>query len=189
MAETVKVKKNISRWDELTFVRNRRLTPVLQIDLRDGVVANDLVVRENTVPVDVYNGLVLEFYIPKTADPKKVVSALENGEWAHLFEKIVAGAEVWWDGSNRRGRLNDDAADAAYELERVLVGLRETSRYFYMDPADWLGKDFEVEPGLSGSEIERLAEELCEEALADDVYIDREEMIKYLEYLRDRDRD
>ena len=64
----------------------------------------------NAVPMAVWHGMVRRYTIPC------LTSAAANAlmdEILPIAERIFAGYERVWDGSNNVGRLDEDAADAA----------------------------------------------------------------------------
>lgn len=85
----------------------------------DGVITFDWG-DANSVTMDVAEGRTLRFRIPAQVTGKALVAMLEDDRILCLLERIHVGHTVEWDGSNHRGRLTDDARDAADELDRLL---------------------------------------------------------------------
>lgn len=74
----------------------------------------------NSVTMDVAEGRTLRFRIPSQVTGKALVAMLEDERILRLLERIHVGHTVEWDGSNHRGRLTDDAREAADKLDAWL---------------------------------------------------------------------
>jgi hypothetical protein len=88
----------------------------------DGDVWADEARSGNGVPADVWHQRTLRLTVPADVDGQKLADYLERGGRA-LLERIHAGHEVDWDGSNRVGKLTDDARDAIEQIEREMDDL------------------------------------------------------------------
>lgn len=73
----------------------------------------------NAVPMDVWHSRTLTWSLPWSTDANALAELLETPEVLALLERVHAGHEVSWDGSNHVGRLGEDAQDASYRLERI----------------------------------------------------------------------
>ena len=67
----------------------------------------------NGVPEAVWHGRVRRYCIPLFKS--EVVNELMD-ELKPLFERVIAGYESYWDNSNLRGTLSDDADEAEQEI-------------------------------------------------------------------------
>jgi len=74
----------------------------------------------NSVTMDVAEGRTLRFRIPAQVTGRALVAMLEDDRILRLLERIHVGHTVEWDGSNHRGRLTDDAREAADKLDAWL---------------------------------------------------------------------
>ena len=92
-------------------------------------------------PEHVWNRRTLEFGVSAFAKPEVLADLLESGAARPLLERIYAGHSVFWDGSNNKGRLNEDAQAASDDLEDLL-----RSEFEGGDPTDlvqvWLVGDY-----------------------------------------------
>lgn len=72
-------------------------------------------------PMDEWHKLVLRYHLPGRVDAGWLRAELsEGGSMAELIDRIIAGHDTRWDGSNMVGRLNADAYEAAELLECML---------------------------------------------------------------------
>ena len=87
-----------------------------------------------------------------------------------LFQRIVDGSEVEWDGNNFVGRLNEDAREAEEELEQLLEDYVDGSIGLW-DAGEWLQDSSDEELGVTAAstddELAKKARELEEEARAE----------------------
>src|SRR4051812_39921383 len=73
------------------------------------------------VPMNEWHGLVLAYPLPPDTDAEWLREALaEGGELAVLIDRLVAGHETRWNGSNYVGRLDADALEASEALSFAL---------------------------------------------------------------------
>jgi len=129
------------------------------------------------VPADVWHGRIRRYRIPC------LTSARVNGlleQVAPLAERVCAGYEEAWDGSNYIGRLDQDASGAEEEIARIcdpdhwdhtdadgLVVVWEAGEYYYHSSDEEVG----VTADASDLDLEQLAERLTEEALSEGVHV------------------
>lgn len=93
------------------------MTPYLFLDLDDpGELWVSLRYQSDGIPERVWNGVVRQYQLPENVDAIALTAAIDDGELDELLDRIVDGAETYWDGSNWKGRLNEDAAAAEAEL-------------------------------------------------------------------------
>jgi hypothetical protein len=91
---------------------------------------------------------------------------------APLVERVIDGYSCEWDGSNRVGRLDDDAEDAMGDIRIACESCEPSGVPAAWDPGDWIADcsltDL-IEPGQS---LDAAAEALEVTAEADHVYLD-----------------
>jgi len=92
----------------------------------------------NAVPSDIYHGLVRRYYLPYP-----IYASAANNLMAMIMplaERVCAGFEAVWDGSNRIGTLSDDALQAESEIEHLIAQSldEESDAIKVWDAADWL---------------------------------------------------
>lgn len=117
----------------------------------------------SAVPFGVYQGRILRVPVPFYAHGPSLARELESEPVRVMFERIVAGHSVEWDGSNHVGRLTDDARAAVEELEARLQDVPQTEVW---DAADWYSSDDPppIEADTTDEQIMRMAAELDAEA-------------------------
>lgn len=90
------------------------------LDIRTGEVDADYTGElGNAVPADVYHRQVLRFSINPMSTTDQINKMLN--EHQAIFQAILAGAEVVWDGCNYAGRFTQDAT--ALEIRDELLTL------------------------------------------------------------------
>jgi hypothetical protein len=135
----------------------------IALDIRDGALwASYSGEIGNAIPMNVYHGLVRRYYLPypMLADVANELMA----DIMPLAQRVLDGASVEWDGSNRVGRLTLNAADAEAEIEAIILGYESGQEYngvAWCDAADWFQfTEDEVRERLAaGATVEELAEE------------------------------
>jgi hypothetical protein len=89
----------------------------LELDLQDGVMRCDYGGEiGNGYPESVFHGRVLRFTIPALT---ATAANLLLDEAVGLAQRILAGAEIVWNGNNHVGRLDQDATAAAEALSEL----------------------------------------------------------------------
>jgi hypothetical protein len=126
----------------------------IALDLEDGTMWADYNAEiGNAVPESVRHGRVRRYGIPLlTADAaNRVMAAL-----LPLAERIVAGADIDWNGHNMASIFNGDATAAEDELERLLgIGMDERGggpQVF--DPAGDTITVWDIDGAVNGQEAE-----------------------------------
>ena len=145
----------------------------------------------NAVPMAVYHGRILRLHISPYLRGDVLADILESDEVQALAQRICAGHETYWDGSNLRGRLSDDARSAFEALQEHLDSYQEEPYLARVcDPSDWVATADQVgiASNTTDEEVHRLALELLDEAYADDVLIDGD-LEAHLRWLRDNVRE
>jgi hypothetical protein len=90
------------------------------------------------VPMNEWHGLVLAYPLPPDTDAEWLREALaEGGELAVLIDRLVAGHETLWNGSNYVGRLNADALEAGEALSFALQDVPKSPMELW-DAEEWL---------------------------------------------------
>lgn len=93
------------------------MTPYLQLYLNNSsLLAVSLRHQCDGMPIVVWHGVVRQYQLPANVDAVALTKDINDGELDELLSRIVDGAETYWDGSNWKGRLNEDAAEAEEEL-------------------------------------------------------------------------
>lgn len=143
-----------------------------------------------------WHGHELGFSMPGAADGQ-VVDGERFDEWLEsdptvraLVERITAGYEGVWDGSNHVARYSDDANEAQEELERYLESADAPMLADYgmgvgfWQAGDWIANASDSELGLSAEmsedDLEKLAAELSEQAASDNVYVPEDDLLHTL---------
>jgi hypothetical protein len=89
-------------------------------------------------PESIWNGRTLQYTLASNPDRNSLAADLaEGGRIANLLDRIIAGHSVDWDGNNMRGKLDEDAAEAAEEL-RDYVEDYEQSDMTTWQAAEWV---------------------------------------------------
>ena len=90
------------------------------------------------VPSDVYHGLVRRYFLPYPIYASAANDLMAT--IAPLAERVCAGFEAVWDGTNRIGKLSDDALLAESEIEHLIEQSldEESDAIKVWDAADWL---------------------------------------------------
>jgi len=92
----------------------------LVLDLDSGVLTADYNHDiGDAVPMSVWHGRVRRYRLPSPYLTPDCIGAIMD-ELAPLFERVLAGSEIVWDGSNLVGQLDDDAAQASEAIANKL---------------------------------------------------------------------
>lgn len=99
----------------------------LTLDIDDSGVSVFVRTRyssDNGIPMDVWHGRRREYVLatgPAVIALDQIREDLKDGgKLSILIDRIRAGHSVDWDGSNFRGKLNDDADEADRELDSMI---------------------------------------------------------------------
>ena len=150
----------------------RPQTPYLELDLTspDKPLDIDTYCQIDGTPISVWHGIVRRYYLSPYTDAEALTTDINAGVFDELFQRIVGGSEVVWDGSNWRGRLNEDGRKAEEELEKELENYADDGIGLW-EAGDWLQDSSTESLGVTASstddELAKKARELEEEARAE----------------------
>ena len=150
----------------------RPQTPYLDLDLTspDKPIHIDTCCQIDGTPISVWHGIVRRYYLSPYTDAEALTTDINAGVFDDLFQRIVDGSEVEWDGNNFVGRLNEDAREAEEELEQLLEDYVDGSIGLW-DAGEWLQDSSDEELGVTAAstddELAKKARELEEEARAE----------------------
>jgi len=164
----------------------RAMSPYLELDLEDEKTPLYLgtVYGIDGAPESVWHGRRRRYWLPNNVNAEELTTDINAGVFNELFQRILDGSEVVWDGDNYVGRLNEDARKAEEELEEELEGYEDESIGLY-EAGDWLQDSSTESLGVTASstdeELAKIAQELEEEARAEGAVV-----VGIEEYLRER---
>ena len=148
----------------------RPQTPYLELDLTDKQIHIDTYCQIDGTPISVWHGVVRWYRLSPYTDAEALTTDINAGVFDDLFQRIVDGSEVEWDGNNYVGRLNEDAREAEEELEQLLEDYVDGSIGLW-DAGEWLQDSSDEELGVTAAstddELAKKARELEEEARAE----------------------
>lgn len=158
----------------------------------------------NSTPIEVYHGHELRFEVVGDVDATEFVDWLETKR--DLLDRIVGGYSSYWDGSNNVARYTEDSLKAQNKLQALLypyndwhnpanidsdlpthdLVLWEAEEWLYMTKTDIID-NYAITPYISYDELEKIANELNDEAKGDDVklYNTLETLEKWREELKE----
>ena len=141
--------------------QNGPLSAFVEMDEQGNVSAGINYEIGGAVPAHVWHNRTLRWGVSPYANGNNLANLLESERVRELFERVHNGHSVEWDGSNMVGRLDEDAAAAALELEQVLSP--ESGEYEMVQVctahefiADWLSLDDLIEAGSVEACVKRL---------------------------------
>ena len=120
---------------------------------------------------------------------------------APLFQRVLDGASIEWDGSNHVARLTDDARDAEEEIEdEIYRAMRDRAYdsvtaweagYYYegLGGLDSVAEHLGVTADTSDEEIEAIAKHELEAAREENGIYVIEDLEEYITEVRDELRD
>ena len=138
----------------------------IELDLEDKTLSADWNGEiGNGVPMDVWHGLIRRYHIPcLVADEANALME----EILPLAERVIAGAEIVWDGSNWVAKLNEDAEDAEMEIDRICEQ-SEGETVSEWEASDFFGEETDENLGVKiGMDINAAADALREKYQEDD---------------------
>ena len=150
----------------------RPQTPYLELDLTspDKQIHIDTYCQIDGTPISVWHGVVRRYYLSPYTDAEALTTDINAGVFDDLFQRIVDGSEVEWDGANYVGRLNEDARAAEEELEKLLDDYADGTIGLW-DAGEWLQDSSDEDLGVTATstdeELAKKARELEEEARAE----------------------
>ena len=180
---------------ELYCRYDRELKPqtcYLNLDPRDGSVCCDYSGEiGNSVPMDVYHGLRLQWRIP--ALKAEAANRLMH-ESEPLFVRICGGFKEEWDGHNMVGKLSEDAEQASSEIESAIEALNEDEHLVVWEAGDYFSalgnaqRQAEYLGVKPDSNLDEIESRLEKEALSEGVDA-LEGLSKFLEQLQEELRE
>lgn len=144
------------------------------------------------VPARAAYGVVRRYELSPFTDSVDLTTDVNTGKLDALFQRILAGASIYWNGHNHVGCLTDDALEAEKELEsRLATYARVLDVGGLWEAGDWLqlcsAADCGITAKTTDDEVSKLAQRETANALREDVIlVDAEE---YFRGLRDRLRE
>jgi hypothetical protein len=150
----------------------RPQTPYIELDLTspDKPLDIDTYCQIDGTPISVWHGVVRRYCLSPYTNAEDLTADINAGVFDELFQRIVDGSEVEWDGDNHVGRLNEDAREAEEELEKLLEDYADGSIGLW-EAGDWLqdssDEDLGVTAASTDDELAKKARELEEEARAE----------------------
>jgi hypothetical protein len=90
----------------------------------------------NAVPFPVWHGRLRRYHLP--AAILASTAARLSDELRPLLDRVVAGYSERWDDSDHVGSLDDDAAEAEAEIERLLESIDSDDLVRVWDAGDWM---------------------------------------------------
>jgi len=150
----------------------RPQTPYLELDLTspDKPIHIDTYCQIDGTPISVWHGVVRRYYLSPKTNAEALTTDINAGVFDDLFQRIVDGSEVEWDGNNYVGHLTEDAREAEEELEKLLEDYVDRSIGLW-DAGEWLQDSSDEELGVTAAstddELAKKARELEEEARAE----------------------
>lgn len=158
----------------------------LELDLETHDLDVCLYHQVDGVPMRVWHGITRRYRLPESIDAIELTEAINNGEFDDLFDAILDGAEVYWDGSNWKGTLSDAGYAAEDDLHTRLQDYVCYDIGGLWDAGYWLDAtsgDLGITPDTPDCELEELAAKLEDDA--ESVCVRLWGTLDYLETLRD----
>jgi hypothetical protein len=158
----------------------------LFVDPTDGEAYIRQEYDDNATPEDVWNGRRLREKLHTRPDESAARAYLTGADGQALLERVVAGHEIEFDGSNMAGSLNEDAQAALGELVSDLENL-PACEWSMWQVDDYLNDAIRgsVQPMTSDDELKRQADEIEAEANTEQVIIIGN-VLEYITEYRDR---
>jgi hypothetical protein len=124
---------------------------------------------DNAVPMRVWHGRDRRYSISSITDGEVLTERINAGEVDDLVQRICAGTETVWDGSNFVARVSHDAVAAEAELQAWLDGADEVDGCGGVQEAsEWLSSCTNAEVRVSSistdADLEQIAARLEREA-------------------------
>lgn len=132
-----------------------------------------------------WSGIQRWYQIPNNLTELGYNQLMTDSEILTLCERIVAGAEYYWDGNNYRVRLSDDARDADEELSEVcsMIDYHDYCHLEAASAAHYLNDTRYHNLVLAGEDHDAASERLAAEALRDGYYVSAVEIEKALDQM------
>lgn len=160
------------------------MTAYLELDLETHDLDVCLYHQIDGVPMRAWHGITRRYHLPESIDAIELTEAINDGVFDDLFDAILDGSEVYWDGSNWKGTLTDAGHDAGDDLRDRLQDYIYHDIGGLWDAGDWLqcSGDLGITPDTPDFELEELATRLESEAESECVRLCG--TLEYLEWLR-----
>ena len=136
-------------------------------------------------PMRIWHGTVSRYPVPAAVNAVGLTEDINAGAFDDLFDRIVAGHSVVWDGHNWVGRLTQDAEDAEEDLCEKIEEYEIVAFGGLQDASDWLWStrhDLGITPTSTDAELQAIASKLEGEALNENVRLYG--TLEALEYFR-----
>lgn len=164
----------------------RPCEPYLELDTRDGTLYIGTQHQcENMIPFSVRYGICRRYDIPYDIDAERLTTAINNGEFDELFERIYVGTDYEWDGNNYVAELSDDARNAEDELQDLIDEIAAAGISAALWAAgDWLAAidvaaEFGITVDTTDAELKAIATRIEDEAAQERVVVyDTEEYLQ-----------
>ena len=126
------------------------------------------------VPAHVWHGITRRYSFGNVPTMETANSLME--QIRPLAERVVAGAEVAWDGSNFVGKLDADAETAEDEIMAEIDRLDDNAFLAVWPVGDWFSNntlsDLDLSADSTAEEITAMAKKLASEAEIENAFID-----------------
>lgn len=110
---------------------------------------------QNSTSMRSWNNIELHIHVSEQSTTDEITRIIDENMGG--FQKILNGASIEWDGSNYRGKLNDDAQYIYDRLDGYGAGFScDTQTYIIDDLAEWT----QYEDQIIKTTIDDLAEKL-----------------------------
>lgn len=131
----------------------------LKLDPRDRTIWVTQEYNDNATPSDEWHGLVLTWMMPGHPSEAGMREWIESNMAS--FERICAGYESVWDGSNHVGRLTDDARGVQEAIEFKLDNDAGPANYYETWTVEsWLESSLnEITANMTDEQLADLAEQ------------------------------
>lgn len=167
----------------------------VELDVRNGhLTASYNGEIGNARPAEVYHGHVQRWSIPVLKS--NAVNALLE-QIRPFAERVCAGYESEWNGSNNAARYNYDAMDSMIEIRSLCEKVNPDDELVVWEASDWLygmgsmdaqREALGIDAATTDEQLDTIERDLLEHAASDDV--DKVEgLAAHLKRLRDEARD
>lgn len=160
----------------------------LELDLETKQLRIAAACETDPKPMRVHHGIVSRYPVDPKTDAVELVRMVNRGDLDDLFERILTGASVEWDGRNYVATLTDNATEAECELAERLQEFGEV--YAVQEPwraENWFQDVTAAELGITAETTDAELREIvqAEEATAARDGVTLMETMNYLEQVRD----
>lgn len=119
-------------WESDPMQNNQSLQGIyLYVDWEQRTADVETVMQTNSTPGRVWHGLDGMYKLPEDTDFSEFPEFFRD-EVQPMLQKIGAGFEAEWDGSNWKGRFTEEAHDMLWDLDQLLQrALTHDMQYFF----------------------------------------------------------